>query len=114
MLLDDGPVRIAVPLQRDGAFAPILIQKNVRRFTGFDDKIVAMYDRSMTVRAEVSAWRRWLKPLYPIILFDALRIKIRDDGAVRNQAVYVALGVLVDGSREVLGLWIEQTEGAKF
>lgn len=142
VLTEDGPVRIAVPRDRDGDFAPILIPKHARRFTGFDDKIIAMYARGMTVReiqgflaeqygtdvspdfissvtdavlAEVTAWQqRPLEPMYPVIFFDALRVKIRDDGGVRNKAVYVALGVLPDGSREVLGLWIEQTEGAKF
>lgn len=142
VLTEEGPVRIAVPRDREGAFAPILIPKHARRFTGFDDKIVAMYARGMTVReiqgflaeqygtqvspdfissvtdavlAEVTAWQeRPLEPLYPVIFFDALRVKIRDDGVVQNKAVYVALGVRVDGQREVLGLWIEQTEGAKF
>lgn len=142
VLTEEGPVRITVPRDRDGAFAPLLIPKHARRFTGFDDKIVAMYARGMTVReiqgflaeqygtqvspdfissvtdavlAEVTAWQeRPLEPLYPVIFFDALRVKIRDDGVVQNKAVYVALGVRVDGQREVLGLWIEQTEGAKF
>lgn len=142
VLTEEGPVRITVPRDREGAFAPILIPKHARRFTGFDDKIVAMYARGMTVReiqgflaeqygtqvspdfissvtdavlAEVTAWQeRPLEPLYPVIFFDALRVKIRDDGVVQNKAVYVALGVRVDGQREVLGLWIEQTEGAKF
>jgi putative transposase len=142
VLTEDGPVRIAVPRDRDGAFEPVLIPKPARRFTGVDDKIIAMYARGMTVReiqgflreqygtdvcpdfissvtdavlAEVAAWQqRPLEPMYPVIFFDALRVKIRDDGGGRNKAVYVALGVLPDGSREVLGLWIEQTEGAKF
>ncbi len=142
VLTDDGPLRIAVPRDRDGTFAPILIPKHARRFAGFDDKIIAMYARGMTVReiqgflaeqygtqvspdfissvtdevmAEVTAWQqRPLEPMYPVIFFDALRVKIRDDGVVRNKAVYVALGVLPDGTRDVLGLWIEQTEGAKF
>ena len=142
VLTDDGPVRIAVPRDRDCAFGPLLIPKHARRFTGFDDKIIAMYARGMTVReiqgflaeqygtevspdfissvtdavlAEVSAWQqRPLEPMYPVIFFDALRVKIRDDGGVRNKAVYVAVGVRTDGAREVLGLWIEQTEGAKF
>jgi transposase-like protein len=142
VLTDDGPLRIAVPRDRDGAFEPILIPKHARRFTGFDDKIIAMYARGMTVReiqgflaeqygtqvspdfissvtdevmAEVTAWQqRPLERLYPVIFFDALRVKIRDEGVVRNKAVYLALGVLADGTRDVLGLWIEQTEGAKF
>ena len=142
VLTEDGPLRIAVPRDRDGAFEPILIPKHARRFTGFDDKIIAMYARGMTVReiqgflaeqygtqvspefissvtdevlAEVTAWQqRPLERMYPVIFFDALRVKIRDDAVVQNKAVYVALGVLPDGTRDVLGLWIEQTEGAKF
>ena len=142
VLTDDGPVRIEVPRDRDGSYAPILIPKHQRRYTGFDDKIIAMYARGMSVReiraflaeqygtevspdfistvtdavmAEVSAWQsRPLEPMYPVIFFDALRVKIREDAVVRNKAVYLALGVLPDGTRDVLGIWIEQTEGAKF
>jgi putative transposase len=139
---DDGPLRIEVPRDREGSFEPLLIGKHERRFTGFDDKIVAMYARGMTVReiqaflaeqyatevsaqfisavtdavmAEVTAWQgRPLEPLYPVIFFDALRVKMREDGVVRNKAIYLALGVLPDGTRDILGLWIESTEGAKF
>jgi putative transposase len=142
VLTDDGPLRIEVPRDREGEFQPKLIGKHERRFTGFDDKIVALYARGMTVReiqrflsemyatdvtpefistvtdavlAEVSAWQsRPLEPMYPVIFFDALRVKIREDNVVRNKAVYLALGVRADGSREILGLWIENTEGAKF
>ena len=142
LLTDDGPMRIDVPRDRDGSFEPLLVPRHERRFTGFDDKIVAMYARGMTVRetqgflaeqygcevspefissvtdavmAEVSAWQaRPLEPMYPVVFFDALRVKIREDAVVRNKAIYLALGVLPDGSREVLGLWIEHTEGAKF
>jgi transposase-like protein len=142
VITDDGPVRIEVPRDRDGSFEPQIIPKHARRFVGFDDKIVAMYARGMTVReiqgflaeiygtevspefisqvtdevmAEVTAWQsRPLEPMYPVIFFDALRIKVRDDAVVRNKAVYLALGVLPDGSRDVLGIWIEQAEGAKF
>ncbi len=142
VLTQDGPVRIDVPRDRDGSFEPLLIPKHERRFTGFDDKIVAMYARGMTVRdiqsflqeqygttvspefisavtdevmAEVSAWQsRPLEPMYPVVFFDALRVKIREDAVVRNKAVYLALGVLPDGTRDILGLWIENTEGAKF
>jgi transposase-like protein len=142
VLTEDGPVRLAVPRDRDGSYEPILIPKHERRFTGFDDKIIAMYARGMTVReiqgflaeqygtevspefissvtdevmAEVMAWQnRPLEPMYPVIFFDALRVKIREDAIVCNKAVYLALGVLPDGSRDVLGIWIEQTEGAKF
>lgn len=142
VLTDDGQLRIEVPRDRADSFEPILIPKHERRFTGFDDKIVAMYARGMTVReiqgflteqygtevspefissvpdevmAEVSAWQaRPLEPMYPVVFFDALRVKIREDAVVRNKAIYLALGVLPDGARDVLGLWIEGTEGAKF
>ena len=142
VLTDDGPLRIDVPRDREGAFEPRLIGKHERRFTGFDDKIIAMYARGMTVReiqgflaemygtevtpdfistvtdavlAEITAWQsRPLEAVYPVIFFDALRVKIREDNVVRNKAVYLALGVLPDGTRDILGLWIENTEGAKF
>ena len=142
VLTDEGAVRIEVPRDREGSFEPQIVPKHERRFTGFDDKIIAMYARGMTVReiqgylvemygtevspefiskvtdevmAEVTAWQsRPLESLYPVIFFDALRVKIRDDAVVRNKAVYLALGVLPDGTRDVLGIWIEQTEGAKF
>ena len=142
VLTDDGPLRIEVPRDREGEFEPKLIGKHERRFTGFDDKIIAMYARGMTVReiqgflaemyatevtpdfistvtdavlAEVTAWQsRPLEPMYPVIFFDALRVKIREDNVVRNKAVYLALGVRPDGTRDILGLWIENTEGAKF
>ena len=139
---DKGPVRIDVPRDRQGDFEPQLIAKHERHFTGFDGKIVAMYSRGMTVREiqgflqeayatevspdlisqvtdavmeEIGAWQsRPLDPMYPVVFFDALRVKIREDAVVRNKAVYLALGVLPDGTREILGLWIETTEGAKF
>ena len=142
VLTDDGPLLIEVPRDREGGFEPKLIGKHERRFTGFDDKIIAMYARGMTVReiqgflaemyatdvtpefissvtdavlAEVTAWQsRPLEPMYPVIFFDALRVKIREDNVVRNKAVYLALGVRPDGTRDILGLWIENTEGAKF
>lgn len=142
VLTDDGPLRIEVPRDREGSFDPLLIPKHERRFTGFDDKIIAMYARGMTMReirgflqesygvevspefistvtdavmAEVTAWQsRALEPMYPVVFFDALRVKIRDDAVVRNKAIYLALGVLPDGTRDILGLWIEGSEGAKF
>jgi transposase-like protein len=142
VLTEDGPVRIEVPRDRAGEFQPKLIGKHERHFTGFDDKIVAMYARGMTVReiqaflaqmyatevspelisrvtdavlSEVTAWQsRPLEPMYPVVFFDALRVKIREDNVVRNKAVYLALGIQPDGTRDVLGLWIENTEGAKF
>ena len=142
VLTEDGPLRIEVPRDREGSFEPLLIPKHERRFTGFDDKIVALYARGMTVReiqaflaeqyatevspefissvtdavmSEVSAWQgRPLEPMYPVVFFDALRVKIREEAVVRNKAIYLALGVLADGTRDILGLWIENTEGAKF
>lgn len=142
VLTDEGPLDLAIPRDRAGTFEPALIPKHQRRLTGFDDKILALYARGMTVReiqaflaemdavevspdlistvtdavhAEVRAWQqRALEPLYPVVFFDALRVKIRDEGTVRSKAIYLALAVLPDGSRDILGIWIEQTEGAKF
>jgi transposase-like protein len=142
VVTDDGPVAIEVPRDREGTFEPQLIGKHERRFTGFDNKVIALYARGLTVReiqaflkeayavevspdlistvtdaivAEVTAWQsRPLEPLYPVVFFDALRVKIRDEATVRIKAVYLALAVLPDGSRDILGIWIEQTEGAKF
>jgi len=133
-------VAIAVSRDRHSTFEPRLIPKGQTRFEGFDEKIIAMYARGMTVReiqgllldqyqvevghdfistvtdAVLTAVVEWqnrpLERLYPIVFFDALRVKIRSDGTVKNQAVYLALGVAADGTRDVLGLWIEQTEGA--
>jgi putative transposase len=142
VLTDDGPLAIEVPRDREGSFAPRFIPTHERRVTGFDDKILALYARGMTVReiqgflaemyavevspdlistvtdgivAEVTAWQsRPLERMYPVVFFDALRVKIRDESTVRSKAIYLALAVLPDGHREILGLWIEQTEGAKF
>ena len=142
VLTDDGPLAIEVPRDREGSFKPRLIGKHERRFTGFDDKVLALYARGMTVReiqgflaemyavevspdlistvtdaviAEVTAWQsRPLEAMYPVVFFDALRVKIRDEATVRSKAVYLALAVLPDGTRDILGIWIEQTEGAKF
>jgi transposase-like protein len=142
VLTGEGRVRIETPRDRDGSFEPLLLPKHARRFTAFDDSIVALYARGLTVReiqgylaesygtevspdlistvtdgvlAEVMAWQaRPLETVYPVVFFDALRVKVREDNVVRNKAVYLALGVRRDGSREILGLWIETTEGAKF
>lgn len=142
VITDSGKFGIAVPRDRLSTFDPQLIAKYRRRLPGFDEKIVSMYARGMTVREirghldeiygvdvspelisavtddildEVAEWQnRPLESLYPLVFFDALRVKIRDEGMVRNKAVYVALGVRLDGQKEILGLWIEQTEGAKF
>jgi putative transposase len=142
VLTDAAKIEIAVPRDRAGTFDPQLIAKYQRRFPGFDEKIVSMYARGMSVREiqghlqeiygidvspdlistitdavldEVAEWQnRPLEPVYAIVFFDCLRVKIRDEGTVRNKAIYIALGVRPDGTKEALGLWIEQTEGAKF
>jgi putative transposase len=142
VLTDDSELEISVPRDRAGTFEPQLIPKGQTRFEGFDDKILSLYARGMTVREiqghltelygvdvspdlisrvtdavldEVREWQnRPLDPVYPIVFFDALRVKIRDEGLVKNKAVYVALAFNANGEKEVLGLWIEQTEGAKF
>ena len=142
--VDTGSERIVldIPRDRQGRFDPVLIGKYRRRFPGFDEKIIAMYARGMSTRdiqahieelygigvsaalvsavtdavlEEVAAWQnRPLEPVYAVVYFDALRVKIRDEGLVRNQAVYLAIGITCSGDKAVLGLWIEQSEGAKF
>jgi putative transposase len=142
VLTGTGKIALDVPRDRLSTFDPQLIAKYQRRFPGFDEKIVSMYARGMSTREiqghlrefygldvspdlisavtdavleEVAEWQnRPLEALYPLIFFDAIRVKVRDEGTVRNKAVYVALGVRPDGTKEVLGLWIEQNEGAKF
>lgn len=142
VLTDTGAMPLAVPRDRAGTFEPQLIPKHQRRLEGFDAKVLSLYARGLTVREmqghltelygvevspdlistvtdavleEVTEWQqRPLLALYPVIFFDALRVKIRDEGTVKSKAVYLALGVAPDGTKDVLGLWIEQTEGAKF
>ena len=142
VLSEDGELELAVPRDRSGSFEPLIVPKGERRLDGFDDRIVSLYARGMTVREiqghlkelygvevspdlisrltdavleEVREWQnRPLDQVYPVVFFDALRVKIRDEGLVRNKAVYVALAITAEGDKEVLGLWIEQTEGAKF
>lgn len=142
VLTGTGKMTLDIPRDRQSSFDPQLIAKYQRRFPGFDEKIVSMYARGMSVREiqahlrelygldaspdlistvtdaildEVAEWQnRPLEALYPLIFFDAIRVKIRDEGTVRNKAVYVALGVRACGTKEILGLWIEQNEGAKF
>ena len=137
VITDTGALRIDVPREREGSFEPQLIGKHERRLTGFDDKIIAMYARGMTVReiqgfmaemyavevspdlissvtdavlSEVATWQaRALEAMYPVVFFDALRVKIRQDGVVRNKAVYLALGMLADGSRDILGSLEQRT-----
>ena len=142
VITDTGKLAIDVPRDRQASFEPQLIAKYQRRFPGFDDKIISMYARGMSTREiaghlhelygievsadlistvtdavleEVATWQqRPLDPVYPLVFFDAIRVKIRDEGIVRNKAIHIALGVRADGAKEVLGLWLEQNEGAKF
>jgi len=142
VITDSSQVELEIPRDRRGTFEPQLIAKYQRRFPGFDDKIISMYARGMSTRdiqghlrelygieaspqlistitdavlEEVNRWQgRPLDALYAIVFFDALRVKMRDEGTVRNKAVYLAIGITADGRKEVLGIWIEQTEGAKF
>ena len=142
VLTGSSKMTLSIPRDRSGTFDPKLIAKYQRRFPDFDEKIISMYARGMTTReirghleelygidvspdlisavtdavlSEVAEWQnRPLDVCYPLVFFDAIRVKIRDEGFVRNKAVYIALGILADGTKEILGLWIEQTEGAKF
>jgi putative transposase len=142
VVTETGKIDLEVPRDRQSTFDPQLIAKYQRRFPGFDDKVVSMYARGMSAREivghlrelygidvspdlisavtdavleEIAAWQvRPLEPVYPLVFFDALRVKIRDEGLVRNKAIHVALGVRADGGKEILGLWLEQNEGAKF
>lgn len=137
-----GQVQIDVPRDRAGEFQPQIIKRGQTRFDGFDDKIISMYSRGMTVRDiqahlkeiygvdvsadlistvtdavidEVRAWQsRPLDPVYPIIYLDALVVKVKDQGRVSNKAIYLAIGVNLGGLKEVLGMWASETEGAKF
>jgi putative transposase len=139
---DQGDVTVEVPRDRNGTFEPKLVKKHQRSFKGFDDKILSMYARGMSVRDiqahlaeiygtevspdlisrvtdavadEVQAWQtRPLDPVWPIVFLDALVIKVRDQGVVQNKSAYIALGMSVDGHKEVLGIWLESNEGAKF
>src|ERR671927_89965 len=142
VITDTGKLELQIPRDRQASFDPQLIAKYRRRFPGFDDKIVSMYARGVSTREivghlrelygidvspdlvsavtdavldEIAAWQaRPLEPVYPLVFLDALRVKVRDEGLVRNKAVHIALGVRADGSKEILGLWLEQNEGAKF
>ncbi|MGB5685387.1 MAG: IS256 family transposase [Candidatus Electrothrix sp.] len=137
-----GKMPIDVPRDRDSSFEPLIITKGQTRFSGFDDKIISLYARGMTTREiqghleeiygvdvspslisgvtdavadEVKTWQnRPLDAVYPIVYMDAVRIKVRDNGHVINKAVYLALGVNMDGIKEVLGMWVAENEGAKF
>jgi putative transposase len=139
---ESGPVQIRIPRDRNGSFDPQVVPKHRRRLDGFDDKVLALYARGMSTRDiqghlrelygtevsadlisrvtdavidEVKAWQaRPLDAVYPIVYLDALFVNVRDSGSVTKKAIYIALGVALDGSREVLGFWIEATEGARF
>ncbi len=139
---DYGDLEISVPRDRNSQFDPQIVRKGQRRFTGFDDKILSMYARGMTTRdiqahleeiygvevspdlistvtdgiiSEVKQWQdRPLEGVYPIVFFDSLVMKIRDEGRIVNKAVYLAVGVGLDGMKDVLGIWIAKSEGAKF
>jgi len=139
---DFGELPIEIPRDRHGRFEPQIVAKHQTRWTGFDDKIISLYARGMTVREiqshleelygaevspslissitdavaeEVKAWQlRPLEPVYPIVYLDCIHVKVRDSGAVRVKAVYLAIGINMNGEKEVLGLWTAQTEGAKF
>lgn len=139
---DFGALPLEIPRDRQGLFEPQILSKHQTRWTGFDDKIISLYARGLSVREiqsrleeiygaevspslissvtdavseEVKVWQaRPLDALYPILYLDCIHVKVRDSGALRNKAVYLAIGVNMDGHKEVLGLWIAQTEGAKF
>jgi putative transposase len=142
VLTPSGSLPLEIPRDRLSTFDPVLVAKHQRRLPGFDDQVISMYARGMSVReiqghllqlyglpvspqlistitdeviSEVTEWQaRPLDVMYPIVYFDALRLKIRDEGTVKSKAVYLALGIDASGRKDVLGLWIEQTEGAKF
>lgn len=139
---DQGEVTIEVPRDREGSFEPLIVKNGERSFTGFDDKIISMYSKGMSTRdiqshlqdmygvdvspdfvsnvtdgviKEVLEWQnRPLDAVYPILYLDALRLKIKDEGHITNKAVYLIVGVNMQGQKDLLGIWIEKTEGAKF
>ena len=142
LITEQGEVPIDAPRDRDGSFRPRIVRKRQRRFQGFDEKILALYSRGLATRDieahlaeiygvkvgrdlissvtdavmdDVRAWQqRPLDDVYPIVFLDALVLKIREGGTVQRRACYLALGVTVDGERDVLGMWFQETEGAKF
>ena len=142
LITDSGPVQIQAPRDRDGSFEPQLVKKRQRRFEGFDEKILALYSRGLSTREierflhelygvnvsreliskvtdgvmdDVRAWQtRPLDDVYPVVFLDAFILKIRENGSVQRKACYLALGVRLDGERDVLGMWFQDTEGAKF
>ena len=142
IITDTGVIELAVPRDRNAEFSPHVVEKGQRRITGFDEKIISMYGLGLStrdiglhlkeiygaevspdlisrvtegIREEVDLWRkRPLSPVYSIVYFDALWVKVREDNRVINKAVYVAMGVDLDGKKDVLGLWIDSSEGARF
>jgi len=142
VLTDEGALPLAIPRDRASTFVPQLVPKGVRRLPGFDQKVLSLYARGLTTRElqahleecyqvpvspdlitavtdevlpELAAWQqRPLEPIYIAVVFDALRVKIRDEGLVQHKAVYLALGILPSGAKEILGFWLAQTEGAAF
>ena len=139
---DFGELPLEVPRDRNSTFEPQIVPKGQSRFEGFDDKILSLYARGLSTREiqqhleeiyqvevsptlisnvtdavieEVTAWQtRPLEAVYPVLYMDALQVKIRDGAHVINKAVYLAIGITIHGTKEVLGMWIQQTEGAKF
>lgn len=142
VLTDTGSLTLAIPRDREGTFEPAIVPKGVTRLEGVNGQIISLYARGLSVRdvqahlrqiyqvevspdlisrvtdavlEDVLAWRsRPLERVYPVVFLDALRVKIRHEGVVRNKAIYVALALTMTGEKEVLGLWVEQTEGARF
>jgi putative transposase len=142
LMTEHGPVAITTPRDRDGSFEPKLVRKRQRRFEGFDEKILALYSRGLSTRDierylrelygvsvgrdlisrvteavmdDARAWQqRPLDDVYPVVFLDCMVLKIREGGSVQRKACYLALGVRMDGERDVLGMWFQETEGAKF
>jgi putative transposase len=142
LLTEHGEVRIETPRDRNGTFEPQIVRKRQRRFEGFDDKILALYSRGLSTRDieahleeiygvkvgrdlisrvtdavidDARAWQtRPLDDVYPVVFLDALVLKVRDGGSVQRKACYLALAITIDGDRDVLGMWFQDTEGAKF
>src|SRR5579872_785576 len=142
LITEHGKVPLDAPRDRDGSFEPKIVRKRQRRFVGFDDKILALYSRGLSVRDirahlheiygvevsldlisrvtdavmdDVREWaKRPLEDVYPIVFLDCMVLKIRENGSVQRRALYIALGVTLDGERDVLGIWFQETEGAKF
>ena len=142
LITEHGPVQIRAPRDRDGSFEPKLVRKRQRRFEGFDEKILALYSRGLSTRDierylrelygvnvgrelisrvtdavmdDARAWQqRPLDDVYPVVFLDAFVLKVKEGGSVQRKACYLALGVRINGERDVLGMWFQQTEGAKF